>query len=1494
MSEQKLTLTVPIRVYSIYQAEDEAVIGPEVDFESLPYFDKELQLDMNSDVPYLAESVISRPFEDTNFLLKKGVHLNWDFPQFLKTTAYGAENSNEFPPVPTRWLVSRYTKDSKGKAKTLEANWIVESDALVKNLKGAKIYDMAQTSLPVDINSGERPYTYMGRIEKMEEWKNRAGKPGKKYSDWFKEHGEKESLTAMGWGSMSFDVFYPNCRGVFGLHDPDGTEDHIYKVVGWYHRIEEDYWKTYLNKKKGKYGFSEIDQLEHLEEKRKEELKKNQFIKAIKDDFGIDFKSSKHSTTLSSSDSWERMICCGESHFLEDYEPNEKDLRFALGNTPIEALSAMLAEHPAMGGLEGAAREKLEDSLSAMLMGDRLKSKKLDIGPKFREFRHADEFVASDGGLRWIIEKVSDDPQKKTNDGEKNDKKLMPPLPKTLLPFLEDLNAIQGEYDRVKAELESCRFELYSDWYRYMHAAYPPPGETEEYFELSELRAMIRGGSLHKVSGLKKLLGDKGIKNRSGLAHKVKSAKEKLQKEIDQLNEEIKKAKNTYLEEFHWEIQSRPASRFWEPTPPALVIALPRKNQPKKKADGVNADSTELKKMLNCGILENAGTKYTAKDFSGQKILKKSGINWTVPNDPFSTDLPIFKGEWEVEVYSVATKHPTTKSSGKYDSEFITTNYQLGENEPDLDDNPAVVSMLASKPSGSIYAGSAFVNQKLDDRYRSLLKTYDELQNQRIEALKKELDTIKDKKSGIYKNLSSEKKQAEKFLGIVIEAEKFLNSHDLLVVTLDGFNSALLQRHDSIQLNPADPIGFNDFQDFANEVAETLKNNFKGASPDPHTPFLPIRSGALDMIAIRLVDIFGRYTELIPDNVSTAVSMYVPVDGNWVRLPPRISQPARWNFRFLNSESDKKSGQHLESQSHPDSSPVHGWIVPNLLDKTLDFFQPNGSRIGSIIKIDSRIEFHWDIEFLKRFKVESKFEGKEISEIIEVNKQENIISEYLLKIIGWITINDKELEKTKKKDEPSFLDVFMEDIEEAMDNIHPNDREGQSAFSVLMGRPMAIVHLGVDLELKGLPEINVGWNQLHHDLGENKRSTDDFEKVKFPYRLGEYRQRNDGLIGYWLLNNALDLSDEFNVNDAVSGSLDDDEIHKYDPKTGAPRDKAAYKKITKKTLAKIADPLDQWLLKKNQEWKIQDEDGRTLFKYLTDETDNTIKKQDLIQPYIRGGSMVWEALKNRGFLTEEKPYNQIRHYAKADILTINAVEPMQHFIALTDPHGLIHLSSGIQPVKEIQLPKYFVEDALHRIEMTFLTAPILTPEDHLQISLPKEKEYTWFWRERNLWPTELNASLKEVKNSLKWLESNQLKVRETNQVVIKEKVVYPLEEIKNTMIWLEEKSSDSNTMTDEKAAAHLEAFQNTLAWLESNQVSTEENKDDVTPEKLILLVKKLQNCVIWLKSNQWLTKEKNNWLTPEKEIKSFRTVANFPDRVVIREGQLVLKHKTEE
>ena len=49
-----------------------------------------------------------------------------------------------------------------------------------------------------------------------------------------------------------------------------------------------------------------------------------------------------------------------------------------------------------------------------------------------------------------------------------------------------------------------------------------------------------------------------------------------------------------------------------------------------------------------------------------------------------------------------------------------------------------------------------------------------------------------------------------------------------------------------------------------------------------------------------------------------------------VVLPARLSQPARLNFRWLAAEVGR-----IETNAHPLTTPVCGWLLPNNLDRSL-------------------------------------------------------------------------------------------------------------------------------------------------------------------------------------------------------------------------------------------------------------------------------------------------------------------------------------------------------------------------------------------------------------------------------------------------------------------------------------------------------------------------------------------------------------------------------
>src|SRR5690606_4608469 len=60
-----------------------------------------------------------------------------------------------------------------------------------------------------------------------------------------------------------------------------------------------------------------------------------------------------------------------------------------------------------------------------------------------------------------------------------------------------------------------------------------------------------------------------------------------------------------------------------------------------------------------------------------------------------------------------------------------------------------------------------------------------------------------------------------------------------------------------------------------------------------------------------------------------------------------------------------------------------------------------------------------------------------------------------------------------------------------------------------------------------------------------------------------------------------------------------------------------------------------------------------------------------------------------------------------------------------------HAVSGILPIKSISIPPDQYRHALGHIALTFLTAPVLSSEDHLKISLAVEDGFEWTWLERN-------------------------------------------------------------------------------------------------------------------------------------------------------------------
>lgn len=434
-----------------------------------------------------------------------------------------------------------------------------------------------------------------------------------------------------------------------------------------------------------------------------------------------------------------------------------------------------------------------------------------------------------------------------------------------------------------------------------------------------------------------------------------------------------------------------------------------------------------------------------------------------------------------------------------------------------------------------------------------------------------------------------------------------LQESDSLAQALTGFNEALLMFKTGFQLDIADPLGFTDYQDFTREVAQQI-GNFNRAAVLPANAFFPIRAGALKLSKLRIIDSFGmevpiKLAQGELDNLhDVPVLVAEPLrteSAHDILLSPSFVQPARLNFRWLAAQDGA-----IESNDHPASSPICGWVLLNELDESLMIYSGSGAALGYI-------------DLQGRWQVFPGHPGPVVPAGIE--------NSYLRQLVLWIMDKATTAGTT-------FMDTLFANLNTAIDGIEPSQAEHFDGISLLMSQPLALVRASVQVELKGDAAIHQGWEALQKELKAVvadqpvQRETLGFEKITIPLRLGEQDQLNDGLVAFW-----------------------------------------------------VEDPTGEGY------------QGDTHFSPL-----------DPTPLHIQAGSS--SQIDDRSGLRVSM---------------------------LIDPRGSVHATTGILPVKSLQLDAQWYRDTLKTLEVVFRAAPVLTRKDLINISLPQEAGYDWSWVARD-------------------------------------------------------------------------------------------------------------------------------------------------------------------
>jgi hypothetical protein len=747
--------------------------------------------------------------------------------------------------------------------------------------------------------------------------------------------------------------------------------------------------------------------------------------------------------------------------------------KVAVGQTGTDALSAYLANEL---GSTGDHTREIEQCLNTLLLAGSVQNDLVDIDQNLKESEHSQGFTAVDSGLIWRIRKMKNTAVEDHSAVEGPDEaKKVAPLPETVAGLLNQLNVTQEVYQKGLEDIESLKTQLYADWCKYMNTCYPPLGAKLDYPNDDLIKEYIQWESDQlsikesEVGIITTALTEEGCSATGPLAEYLLTAYSAVQQALTAFNATLDNDKYTY------ELSEVPAPRYYKPKDPVVLFAAdtvtyPDIIMPTKEALQISwtDDITEVVPVPG----KNSLLYDTSTVLSGLPTVKsKSKPCFESVATSWSPQIL----QWLAAFYPEANGSNVGAPSGEYDPKFITNNFSLEKEYCDFTAKNEITEVDALEYSGSTFM-SAHTKKHLQEILRAfLLKKYPTLTKE--DFLSKLKITFANPPTNGFVDPGY----------TAYRAYHHLDSKLILTQSIGGFNQALIQQEHNIHLPIKDPLGFSSYKAFTEGIDKAL-NKKTYPSPNSDDQFMPIRTGRLDISKLAFLDHFGV------ENKANVSDMYVAQSLQWkyapdkVWLNPRLSQETRLNFRWLAAESNGETD--VEMNSHPITSPICGWLLPNYFDDSLMVYDSKGVGLGS-----------FSFEALSSSPTWYPFPAAKNVIPGPISAVTTGINPLLLNVL--INIQN------------GITSDLLTKIDNAQGLISPEYYAGHDSMAILMGKPVAVVRAQVSLETKGNVVSDQGWIPFQQQLQGDKPQTDGYEEVTFKIRLGENGKLNDGLIAFW-------------------------------------------------------------------------------------------------------------------------------------------------------------------------------------------------------------------------------------------------------------------------------------------------------------------------------------------------------------------------------------------
>ncbi|WP_315823104.1 hypothetical protein [Paraflavitalea speifideaquila] len=266
-------------------------------------------------------------------------------------------------------------------------------------------------------------------------------------------------------------------------------------------------------------------------------------------------------------------------------------------------------------------------------------------------------------------------------------------------------------------------------------------------------------------------------------------------------------------------------------------------------------------------------------------------------------------------------------------------------------------------------------------------------------------------------------------------------------------------------------------------ISKLIQDGYSSVpAPSSVIPFDGVRCGQFVIKQLKLFDRFGQALEIVEDQQSTGPASsdnfrpvisegLVPVHFveqkntfRFVQLLPRLLQPARLNFDFLDARNDA-----LTIDTAAGANPVCAWLLPNHIDQALMAYTPEGVALGEL-----RVTVNVDNVEELNFWSSPHSPAATIDDLVT----------------SWPHLG--YMFQSLKAQGPRVFTDFMLVIDSTLWTTDPLGGRHDEYFSVLIGRPLALVRSSLDFELYGGPLLDPSWEKTFDT------SAPPFVKITFP------------------------------------------------------------------------------------------------------------------------------------------------------------------------------------------------------------------------------------------------------------------------------------------------------------------------------------------------------------------------------------------------------------